>query len=336
MRSIAFFSSIHNSFLRITMHIKHLLLLCPLLIFAACGGNNDDLTTPDTSNNTGTNNENNSGSNTDTGSTANANANPTYIPAYTRLEVPRLNRGVTDTVLVHRTADGEVNYITEWDFGKRSQRWSCYVINSSTLQQNTTRYYSDDNQYPDDPLIPTSMQWATDPYYRNSYKLDHGHICPSADRLNSREANIQTFYMTNMQPQYNAFNAGIWAKLEAKVRTIGATNVSDTLYVCKGGTIDGGKYGNYNKVYMTLDNGLLVPRYFYMAMLRLKNGRYSAIAFWIDQVSNATDTGANMKQYAITIDELEERTGIDFFCNLPDNIETEVEQSYGALVGWGL
>ena len=31
---------------------------------------------------------------------------------------------------------------------------------------------------------------------------------------------------------------------------------------------------------------------------------------------------------AISIDELEKKTGIDFFCNLPDYIEDEVESSY--------
>ena len=31
--------------------------------------------------------------------------------------------------------------------------------------------------------------------------------------------------------------------------------------------------------------------------------------------------------YAITIDELEERTGIDFFCNLKDNLENAVEST---------
>ena len=36
---------------------------------------------------------------------------------------------------------------------------------------------------------------------------------------------------------------------------------------------------------------------------------------------------ANLGDYAISIDELEKRTGIDFFCNLPDDIEDYVESS---------
>jgi endonuclease G len=264
--------------------------------------------------------------------TANANANRTTRQEYTRLEMPHLHEG-TDTVLTHKTSGNIVNYITEWDYKRKTQRWSCYVLDKNYLAQNTTRYYSDTNQYPNDDLIPTSLQWATDPFYSNSLKLDHGHICPSADRLYSTEANIQTFYLTNMQPQFNSFNAGIWATLEKKVRTIASS--ADTLYVCKGGTVDEGSYGGYNKIYRTLDNGLIVPRYFFMALLRVKNGTYSAIAIWTDQVNNANDTGTNLAQYAISIDELETRTGIDFFCNLPDQTEDTVEKT-ATPSAWGL
>ena len=35
----------------------------------------------------------------------------------------------------------------------------------------------------------------------------------------------------------------------------------------------------------------------------------------------------NLKSYAVSIDELEEKTGIDFFCNLPDEIEEVVEKN---------
>lgn len=42
------------------------------------------------------------------------------------------------------------------------------------------------------------------------------------------------------------------------------------------------------------------------------------------------------RNYAISIDELEKRTGIDFFCNLPDAIEDKVEKAFGSAVSWGL
>lgn len=301
------------------MTSKPFILLCGLLLLAACGNDNDN----DEQVKPGTRPTDNT----------NINANRLTFKEYGRLEVPRLHKG-TDTILIHKTGDGTVNYITEWDYVKKSQRWSCYVLDKDYARVKADRYYSDDNQYPNDPLIPTSMQWARDPYYYNGQKLDHGHICPSADRLSSAEMNYQTFFLTNMQPQYNAFNAGLWAKLEKKVRQIAAT--CDTLYICKGGTIDEGKYNGYNKIYRTLDNGLIMPRYFFMALLRVTNGKYSALGIWTDQISNARDNGANLAQYAISIDELEKRTGIDFFCNLPDIIEKEVQKSFNPTLSWGL
>lgn len=32
-----------------------------------------------------------------------------------------------------------------------------------------------------------------------------------------------------------------------------------------------------------------------------------------------------LKEYVVSVDKLEEETGIDFFCNLPDVLENEVE-----------
>lgn len=301
------------------MKTKILTLLCGFILLTSCSGDDDD------------NGNSQGGSSTTT--QANVNANPSAIAAYTRLEMPHINGGANDTVLIHRTSGDVINYITEWDYARKTQRWSCYVLDADYLKQNTTRYTSDTNQYPQDELIPASMQWSSDPYYSNGQRFDHGHICPSADRLYSYTANYQTFFLTNMQPQFNAFNAGLWAKMEAKVRTI-ATNC-DTLYVCKGGTIDTGTYSGYNKIYRTLDNGLIVPRYFFMALLRVKNGAYNAIALWTDQVSNVNDTGSSLSRYAISIDELEERTGIDFFCNLPDDTENNVEKNYATSI-WSL
>ena len=95
----------------------------------------------------------------------------------------------------------------------------------------------------------------------------------------------------------------------------------DTLYVVKAGTI------RSDQVYSKKCNDrLLVPKYFYMALLAYdkKSNKYQALGLWTKH-ENVSDTNKNYGDYAISIDELEERTGIDFFCNLPDNIEDDVE-----------
>ena len=169
-----------------------------------------------------------------------------------------------------------------------------------------------------------------------------GHICASADRQYSKEANHQTFYYTNMQPQYYNFNAGenydgVWVQMENYVRKVAnSLKNTDTLFVCKGGTID-----NENQIIERVKGQLIVPKYFYMALLKKvfnsqKNAyEYSAIALWAEHV-NATEPNAKLgNDHAITVDELERRTGIDFFCNLPDDTENHVEGVF-SVKSWGL
>ena len=277
------------------------LLVLPLL-FTACGDDEDDVSQDPKEQTT----------------SKNKNANPVTYPEYARLEVPRV-KGGTNLVLIHYATDIGVNYMVEWDCLKKSQRWTCYTLNNTNSTKNVSRYYSDSNQYPQDPDIPSNYRFASDPYWRSGY--DHGHICPSYDRLCSSEANYQTFYMSNMQPQFNKFNAGLWLKMENIVSgNWNRSSFRDTLYVCKGGTID-----DPELILSTTDKGMIVPKYFYMAVLCKNTQGYKAIAFWAQHL-NFDHSNDNLIDYVISIDELENRTGIDFFCNLPDDIEEKAER----------
>ena len=265
-------------------------------------------------------------------------------PALQRLEFPKV-KGGDSRVIIHTNNDlFGINYSVEWDCTKRSQRWSCYQMTASNRKQNTSRYYSDTNQYPMDPDLPAQYYFDYDPFRGSGY--DHGHICPSADRLYSRDANIQTFYLTNMQPQRHIFNAGIWEVMEQKLRSWMSTGskAEDTLYVCKGGTIDAVPGVTDDPILTTLNNGLVVPKYFFMALLRRSKTGYKAMAFWVehrddDNYTGTFDQWGNRTSYAlgdyvINIRELERRTGIDFFCNLPDDIEDDVETTTVENIKW--
>jgi len=236
---------------------------------------------------------------------------------------------ITHTAKLNNSLVG-TNYSVEWDTEKNSQRWSCYKMYSSIVGSTVSRYYTSDKtlsingQYPNDPDLPEQYQLTVDPYWSSGY--DHGHICPSADRQRSTDANKQTFYITNMQPQGNAFNAGIWATMELTVRNW--TSKYDTLYVCKGGTIDSEENiieyvcnGSHQSTRVN-KNHIPVPRYFFMAVLGRYKNTFRATGLWINQESYYSNT---VKSYAITISDLQRLTGIDFFHNLPDDIESQVE-----------
>ncbi len=274
---------------------------------------------------------------------ANINKNDaTLEPALSRLEFPKV-KGGNSIVIIHTTNDRfGINYSVEWDTEKKAQRWSAYQMNKTTNQQNTSRYYSQTDQYPRDPQLPNNYYLSQDCFWNSGF--DHGHICPSADRLYSPEANKQTFYLTNMQPQYKAFNGSLsgtesyknewspWYRLEMKVRSWSAATTTDTLYVVKGGTIED------NQILPTKVKGeMLVPQYFFVALL-LKNAQgYKAVGFWMEHKSSYL-VNEPLSSYAMNIRTLEEKTGIDFFCNLPDETENRVEAlaTENVIRAWGL
>ena len=247
------------------------------------------------------------------------------------LEYPHLAEDSTmNQLVIKSTAQYGITYSLEWSYKDIANRWTCYQLHSGNLYENVTR--KDD--FKEDPEIEKQYR-STLSDYKNS-GFSRGHLCPSADRLCSSEQNKQTFYLSNMQPQWQYHNGGIWNSFEDKVRTWAEAKVCDTLYVVKAATI------RSDQLYpQKCNNRLPVPKYFYMALLSYNkaSNSYKAIGIWTQQYKSKDDVPANErnkepKDYVITIDELEELTGIDFFCNLPDDTEDTVEKTVD-LKYWG-
>ena len=267
----------------------------------------------------------------DKGTTNNTNANPTTDnTAYARLEFPHIKTTGNNLVIVHSTPAYGINYSVEWDCDKKAQRWSCYEMDAANSVVNWKRSdWEGGDPFQEDTAIPEAYRTTLADYRGSGY--DRGHICPSADRQNSKDANEQTFYLSNMQPQVNGFNAGVWANMENQLRnTWNTSTYREILYVCKGGTID-----NASQIAGYAKNDLIVPKYFFAAILAVKNGQYKAIGLWFEHKKNNDSVLSN---YVVSIDELEKLTGIDFFCNLPDSIEDKVESATKAEIvrNWGL
>lgn len=269
-----------------------------------------------------------------------------YSDIAKRLEIPKLKGGNNNLFVVHTLTDKKINYCMEYDYDKLASRWTAYQWYAGLSSKESTwnryawkngetfnGYGGNGDPFQPDPLIPRDFQTTLDDHRSNGY--DRGHMLGSADRLNSKQANGQTFYLSNMHPQLNAFNAqGIWFTLEERLRKMYDTSsFRDTLYVVKGGTIADSQYTTRKGA---SGRSLIVPKYFFMALLCKNNntsqGGYKAIAFWMEHKENAV---TNVLPYAISIDELEEKTGIDFFCNLPDDIETVVEANM-VPAAWGI
>ena len=257
----------------------------------------------------------------------NRNAND----ASTDASLARWEMPATDTscdYITHYTSDGLLNYAMEYSKEKMHSRWVAYRYDSKLKAQVTSR----------------SDEWGVEPFYNNNKTYqratgffggyNRGHLVGSAERLYSHEANVQTFYMSNMSPMNGNFNSIYWGEIETLVRNWGRNcGAGDTLYVVKGGTLDSLLTTTTVKNTLGETVQMAVPKYYYIAVLSLSSeGKAKAIGFWIEHKDFKDSSLSNLKKIrqsaACTIDELEERTGIDFFCNVPDCIENIVEARY--------
>ena len=138
-----------------------------------------------------------------------------------------------------------------------------------------------------------------------------------------------------MSPQMSAFNQNYWVGYENYVQNLGRdADFADTLYVVKGGTIAKDQILGYRD----RPNGkrVAIPKFYYMALLKCNSSGYEAIAFWMEHKDYEVEpTKAEIAKHAISIDELEEYTGIDFFHNLPDATEALAEKNV-ILSSWNL
>ena len=190
-----------------------------------------------------------------------------------------------------------------------------------------------------DPKLPRNKQPVLFKGFSsgNAGWMARGHQLPSADRL-TKGCNEMTFYGTNMTPQIqDHFNGDIWANLEGKVRSW--ANKSDTLYVVTGCVTEGSTkycYDNDGKK-------VTIPTAYYKAVLRYMRSSttlgfqgYMGCAIWLDHKEYSSSSISS--SYSMSIDELEEKLGIDLFANLPARIgesdAAKVEAQNPADISW--
>ena len=252
-----------------------------------------------------------------------------------RLEMPQLKGDADERYLVHRVRsassgqDSILNYAISYDARWHHPRWVAFRFDTETRPTRVKR----SGKFTFDPLLAPSERLTGQTYPGKVY--DRGHLVASHDRVFSQEANEQTFYMSNMTPQVKQFNQKYWVALERLVQDLGRNNsFADTLYIAKGGAIN--DPNDFVEVLTVEGKKVPVPRHNYMALLKVKNGTYSSIGFWLENKDyGRAGKKEDMVKHAVTIAKLEELTGINFFHNLPDAIEKRIE-SYYSFADWTL
>lgn len=225
------------------------------------------------------------------------------------LDMARTAKGRASQIIRHKGYT--LSYNNDW----RLANWVGYVLTTQETEGDVER----SDWFDKDPMVK-GVQVRHADYTHSGF--DRGHMAPAADMKWDKQAMVESFYMSNICPQVHALNAGLWSSLEDRVRSW-ARRDSAVIVVC--GPI-------VPEQPMTIgDNRVAVPEYFY----KIVASPYSATPRGIAFIMPNEDCDHPLYHYAVTIDSVENRTGIDFLYNLPDSLENYIEQNYD-LKAWQL
>ncbi len=212
-----------------------------------------------------------------------------------------LPTSTSDVVISH--PQYSFSYIEKYE----QSEWVAYHLTSKDI--NSANY--DRPYFNQDKKVKTkSADWRN---FKNS-GYNKGHLCPAADRKATFEDYEATFLTSNASPQLYDFNAGIWNRLEQKVRYWAERY--NGIYVITGGVLTDGL-----KAIGSED--VAVPDYFYKIILT-EDGK-NMIGFLMPHEKSDKP----LYSYVVPVDSIEKATGIDFFPNLEDDLENNLEKEKG-------
>lgn len=200
-----------------------------------------------------------------------------------------------------------LSYVEEYE----QAEWVAYNLTKASIAVKNVeraRWFNPDNAVKSGSAVHSD--------YRGS-GYSRGHLAPAGDMAFSKEAMKESFFMSNMSPQVREFNQGIWNELEMSVRNWAWDN--DQVYVVTGPVLSKGhilKYIGHNDV--------AVPDLFYKIVLDYTGKEKKGIGFLIpNKVSDKP-----LIEYAVSIDRVEEVTGIDFFSDAPISSIEKIESRF--------
>lgn len=216
------------------------------------------------------------------------------------VEIPTITDERSDRKITHKGFTLSYNY--DW----KIPNWVAYELTDWEVEGDVPRY----DRFKPDPMVPQNVTATTNDYKYSGY--DRGHMAPAADMKWDEQAMKESFYLSNICPQNPNLNGGVWKDLEEQVRDL-ASQKGRIFVVCGPIVNDASNTIGENKV--------VIPQAFYKVLLQEDNGEIHAIGFVYENKSGRKP----MSTYAMTVDEVEEITNIDFFPKLPKKIQQRVE-----------
>ena len=198
-------------------------------------------------------------------------------------------------------------YTVSYNTTTLQPNWVAWHLTPNRLKGNVKR-----NDYPfisDDEVSEPRVETAD--YRQSGY--DRGHMAPAADMKCSKQAMEESFYMSNICPQNQKLNRDDWGSLEDVCRKW--ARKYGTVYIACGPIYDKKRPKCIGK------HKVAVPDRFFKVVLIYNRKNPIAMGFLFDNKPHHQA----LSKYMVSVDQVEEITGLDFFSRLPDSVENKIE-----------
>jgi endonuclease G len=205
-------------------------------------------------------------------------------------------------------------YVLAQDARLKIPLWVQYELTRDDLSGTATRT----DRFQADTSIPYGSRAERSDYEGSGY--DQGHMAPAADMIRSKNAIDESFLLSNVAPQVGiGFNRQIWQELESAIR--GWVEQRGSLVIIAG-PVFGATDGRVSYKVIGKDN-VAVPTHFYKIVIDANNQNdIRTLAFLMP---NEDLSGHKIGEYLVSVDELENLTGLDFLSALPLTTQEAVE-----------
>jgi endonuclease G len=228
---------------------------------------------------------------------------------YSGLEIPEFLSKYPEQIIFH--IGYTVSYNEEW----RLPNWVAYELIRSEIQGKE----KPTGNFTIDPDVKGISATHKD-YLHSGY--DKGHMAPVADMKWNAIAMRESFYFSNICPQHPKLNRRCWKDLEEKIRDWVIAD-SAIVIVCGPLVEEGAKVIGNNRV--------TVPQGFFKVLLSPYVSPPQAVGFIF---KNEASMGS-LRKYVVTVDSVETVTSMNFFKQLPNELENKIESQFD-ISYWGL
>ena len=233
---------------------------------------------------------------------------------------PSMTLSLMDIVIGVPTENLELQhtgFVISYNTSMCTPSWVAWEL---TSEETTGLISRKDYDFAPDQMLDTRYQVEKQEYTNSGY--DRGHMCPAGDMEWSSSAMNDCYYMTNVCPQTPKLNQVYWERLESACRRW--ADIYGSIYIVCGPVYNSGKH-----VTIGTSHSISVPDGFFKVVITLVEGEEKGIGFYYKN----DDVRQTMESATLSIDQVEELTGYNFFAELPDEVEKHIE-SQKQLSSW--